>query len=80
MLNELLAMLGYKQKWHVSWVALIPGRDESYGDGVYTFTPRLTENAVKELRKLLAEQTGDKAGIDIKPEQINITGLARVCG
>ena len=80
MLNELLAAVGYKQKWHIGWVAMLPGKLPSYGDGVFTFTPRLTENLIRELRAKLAEETSKAVGTDVTPEQINITGVARIGG
>lgn len=80
MLNELLDAVGYKQKWHVCWVAILPGKTPGYGDGTYIFTPRLTFSAIKDLRSKLAEDTSAAVGLDVKAEQINITGLMRIGG
>jgi hypothetical protein len=80
MLNELLAAVGYKQKWHICWIAMLPGKLPSYGDGTFIFTPRLTADRIRELRTKLADETGKAARCDVTPEQINITGLARIGG
>lgn len=78
MLDGLLTLVGYKQAWHVCWVAFSKDRTTSYGDGTYTVTPRLTSKAIKDLRAMLAADTAKSAGFEIKPEQISITGLTRI--
>ena len=80
MLNELLAAVGYKQKWHICWVALLPGKMPSYGDGTYTFTPRLTADIINDLRAKLAEETSKAAGCDVTPKQVSITSMVRIGG
>jgi len=80
MLNKLLSAAGYRQTWHVCWVANIPGKMPIYGDGVYAFRPRLTSNSVEDLRMEIAEDTGAAIGCKLMPEQISITGLARIGG
>ncbi len=78
MINSLLMLIGYKQAWHVCWVAMVPNRANSYGDATCIFVPRLRENVIKDLRAMLAAYTSESAGFEIKPEQISITGLARI--
>ena len=78
MLNAFLTAVGYRQKWHVCWVATIPGRAISYGDGTFTFTPRLTAASISDLRNELACRTSEIAECHITAGQINITGLIRV--
>lgn len=75
-----LAACGYKQKWFICWVAVLPGKMPSYGDGTFTFTPRLTSGLVNELRAKLAEETSKAVECDVTPKQINITGMARIGG
>lgn len=78
MLNDLLAAFGYKQKWLICWNASIPNRLPSYGHGTYTIRPRLTDKTIGELLKKLASETSEAAGFEVKQEQINITGLAKI--
>lgn len=77
-LNALLAAVGFKQKWHICWVANLPGSNSSHGDGTYTFRPRLTASNIDDLREMLAEDTAKAAGVPIAPEQINITGMIKI--
>lgn len=80
MLNALLAAVGYKQTWHICWVAHLPGRVAIQGDGTYTFTPRLSASIISDLRVKLAEDTAAAGGGSVKPEQINITSLTKIGG
>ena len=74
-LRKLFAAILPNQKWHVCWVAQIPGRGITYGDGVFTFSVGLD---VGQLRVILASDTSEAAGCEVKLEQINITGLCRI--
>ena len=80
MFNKLLAAIGIKQKWHISWIAKIPGREISFADGTYTFRPRLTAAMINDLRAMLAKEISVVAGITIEPSQINITSMVRIGG
>ena len=78
MLNDLLAAVGFKQKWHICWVGNLPGRNVSYGDGTYTFRPKLTVKSIDGLRKKLAEDTVNATGLPVAPEQINIISMVKI--
>ena len=77
-LNALLTALGFKQSWHVCWVANINGRSRSYGDGTFTFRPHLSEGSIDDLRDSLAKQTEAAAGLTVAKQQINIIGMVRL--
>ena len=74
-LRKLFTSIMPPQKWHVCWVAQIPGREITYGDGVFTFSVGLD---VGQLRVILASDTSEAAGCEVEPKQINITGLCRI--
>lgn len=80
MLNALLAATGFKERWQICWVAHLPGKAIIYGDGTYTFAPKLTTAHIDDLRKMLAAETSKAAGCEVDPKRINITGLARIGG
>lgn len=68
------------QKWHVCWIAKIPGRQITYGDGVYSLKQSITKETIDldGLRAKLAIDTGNSAKTDVTPSQINITCLTRL--
>lgn len=67
-----------EQRWHVCWFATFPGRDPSYGDGIYTVAYGFTEATLPQLRSMLAEEMSEAAGEEVLPEQIGIMGLTRI--
>lgn len=78
MLNYFLSVIGYKQVWHISWIAMKLGGEKSYADAAVTISPRLTEKSIIMLRKGLAAKTSDAIGESVTAEQINIVGMTRI--
>ena len=77
-LNRLLTAIGYKQDWHFTWTATIKGRELTYGDGTYTISPRLTSESIKEIRKILADETSKFAEAEVSSKDINILNITRI--
>ena len=77
MIDAILSRLGFKQKWHVSWVVTHPGCGETSCDGIFTFRPRFCAKLLPELREVLAEKT-DVAPITALPEDVNIVSMTRI--
>ncbi len=67
-----------KEVWHVCWIAKIPGKEISYGDGSYDIKSKLTVESISFLRTKLSEETGKAAGVEVEPVQISITSLTRI--
>ena len=77
-LNTVLTALGFKQHWHVCWVIMLDGQHTSYGDGTFTFTPKLSKNHIEGLRVDLAKVVSEAVGYEIDKSNVNITGLIRI--
>jgi len=76
--NAFISALGFEQTWHVCWVAMIEGKNITYGDGTFAFSPRLESSDIGDLREKLAKEVSDVLGYELSPKKINITGLIRI--
>ena len=74
-IRKLLASIMPPQKWHVCWIATIPGQGTTHGDVVAVIHEPLD---VDKLRADLAIRTSEAASREVAPGQINITGLCRI--
>jgi len=78
--NWLLKKAGYKQKWHVAFVASVTGRQNSTGDGSFLVKGMMTSEIIEEIREACAKDVSDAIGGQQKIEsrQINIVCLTRI--
>ena len=74
MINKIKALLGLKEIWHVSFIVSC----KSYGDGTYTFRPKLTPHLIDSLRNELACEATLAVGSKIAPSKINIIGMTKL--
>lgn len=77
-LNFLLKVTGYAQWWHVAWVSHIAGEKRVYADTVLRIAPRLTEEAIRDVRGHLAGMTSQGLGVTVESAQIVITSMTRI--
>ena len=76
MINKILKLIGYRQVWHMCWVARMEDESFSIGEGSFILRPRMTVEDIHSLKEKFKLITAESAGK--KVAHVTIISMVRI--